>query len=185
MVLALHILFCCNTHVQWNLDTTSLYITKSPGITDDFRDPSNSTVKYMKKNLDMTKPRHSEENWSVPWPFIASRSHCNTIWNNSQVFFFFNHPLPLWGFSRIMKHNWKPTGRRQTGWLFYKRGRGSELGASKLQVQRFNRSATLLPFLELLYRVWVKLPTSLNILLEYIVFTWGNAQSLWVPFVTK
>ena len=28
-----------------------------------------------------------------------------------------------------------------------------ELGASKLQVQRLNRSATLLPFQELLYRV--------------------------------
>ena len=42
-----------------------------------------------------------------------------------------------------------------------------KLGASKLQLQRLNRSATLLPFQELLYRMWVKLPTRLNILLEY------------------
>ena len=25
-------------------------------------------------------------------------------------------------------NNWKPTGRRQTKWLFYERGRESELG---------------------------------------------------------
>ena len=53
-----------------------------------------------------------------------------------------------------------PTGRRRTSWLFYKRGRGSELGttvkqiqlavrtglelgATELQVQRSNHSATL------------------------------------------
>lgn len=96
IVLALHILFCCYTHVQWNLDITSLYITKSSGITNDFPDPSNSKV-YEKE------PRYSEENLSVPWPFVASRFHCNTIWNNSQVFFFFHYPHPLWGFSRIMK----------------------------------------------------------------------------------
>ena len=45
LVLALYILFCCNTHVQWNLDITSLYITKSFDITNDF----------MKKNLDIAK----------------------------------------------------------------------------------------------------------------------------------
>ena len=72
LVLALYILFCCNTHVQWNLDITSLYITKSSDITNDFPDPSNSKV-YEKE------PRYSEENLSVPWPFVASRFHCNTI----------------------------------------------------------------------------------------------------------
>ena len=73
IVLALHILFCCNTHVQWNLDITTLSLYNEVlGITNDFPDPSNSKV-YEKE------PRYSEENLSVPWPFIASRFHCNTI----------------------------------------------------------------------------------------------------------
>ena len=59
-----------------------------------------------------------------------------------------------------------PTGRRQTSWLFYKRGRGVELGStvkqlqlvvraglepgtSGFQVQRPNHSTTLLPLIEL------------------------------------
>ena len=58
-----------------------------------------------------------------------------------------------------------PTGRRQTSWLFYKRGRGVELwstvkqlqlvvraglepGTSDFQVQRPNHSTTLLPLID-------------------------------------
>ena len=32
------------------------------------------------------------------------------------------------------------------------------------------------------YRICVELPTMLNIELEYVLFTWGDAQGLWVPF---
>ena len=35
------------------------------------------------------------------------------------------------------------------------------------------------------YRMCVKLAVTLNVKLEYVFFTWGNAQSLWVPFFTK
>ena len=30
----------------------------------------------MKKNLDITKPRYSEQILSVTWPFVISRFHC-------------------------------------------------------------------------------------------------------------
>ena len=33
----------------------------------------------MKKNLDITKPRYSEQIFPVPWPFVMSRFHCTTI----------------------------------------------------------------------------------------------------------
>ena len=33
-------------------------------------------VKYMKKNLDITKPRYGEQILSGSWPFIKSRFHC-------------------------------------------------------------------------------------------------------------
>ena len=33
-------------------------------------------IKYMKKNLDITKPRYSEQIVPVPWPFVTSRFHC-------------------------------------------------------------------------------------------------------------
>jgi len=33
----------------------------------------------MKNNLDITKPRYNEQIWSVPWPFVKSRFHCNLI----------------------------------------------------------------------------------------------------------
>ena len=32
-------------------------------------------IKYMKKNLDMTKPHCSKQILSVPWPFVISRFH--------------------------------------------------------------------------------------------------------------
>ena len=31
----------------------------------------------MKKNLGITKPRHSEQIVPVPWPIITSRFHCS------------------------------------------------------------------------------------------------------------
>ena len=31
-------------------------------------------ARYMKKNLEMTKPVHSEHILSVPWPFVISTS---------------------------------------------------------------------------------------------------------------
>ena len=31
------------------------------------------------------------------------------------------------------------------------------------------------------YSMCVKLPATLNVQLEYVFYTWGNAQSLWVP----
>ena len=31
----------------------------------------------MKKDLDITKPRYSEQILPVPWPFVISRFHCN------------------------------------------------------------------------------------------------------------
>ena len=31
------------------------------------------TVKYMKENLDITKPRYSEQILPVPWSFVISR----------------------------------------------------------------------------------------------------------------
>ena len=63
-----------------------------------------------------------------------------------------------------------------------------ELKPSKLQVQRFNRSATL-P--ESFSGVTIKSVSQIANQAKYLarislnVFTWGNAQSLWVPFVTK
>ena len=42
------------------------------GITKDFLYPV--MVKYIKKDLDMTKPRYSEHVLPVPWPFNISRS---------------------------------------------------------------------------------------------------------------
>ena len=33
-------------------------------------------VKYVKKNLDIMKPRYNEQILSVPWSFVKSRFHC-------------------------------------------------------------------------------------------------------------
>ena len=30
----------------------------------------------MEKNFDITKPRHSEQIFQVPWPYVVSRFHC-------------------------------------------------------------------------------------------------------------
>ena len=56
-------------YMQWNLD-----ITKSPVWRTMFFTPV--TTKWMKKNLDITKPRSSEQILPVPWPFVMSRFHC-------------------------------------------------------------------------------------------------------------
>ena len=33
-------------------------------------------VRYMKKNINVTKPRYNEQILSVPWPFVKSRLPC-------------------------------------------------------------------------------------------------------------
>ena len=37
------------------------------------------TVKYMEKNLGITKPRYSEHILPVTWPFVISKLHCRRI----------------------------------------------------------------------------------------------------------
>ena len=61
-----HILNIYNTHIQWNLD-----ITKSSVYGTIFFVPE--IVKYMKKNLDVTKPFYSERILPVSWHFVISR----------------------------------------------------------------------------------------------------------------
>ena len=34
-------------------------------------------VKYMKYNLNIKKPRYSEQILPVPWPVVISRFHCS------------------------------------------------------------------------------------------------------------
>ena len=63
--------------LQWNLDVTTLYITKSSVLRTTLFTPV--IVKYMEKNLDITKPRYSEQILPVPWQFVISRFHCTLI----------------------------------------------------------------------------------------------------------
>ena len=42
------------------------------GIANDLIFSTPVIVRYMKKNLDITKPRYSEQIWPVPWPFVIS-----------------------------------------------------------------------------------------------------------------
>ena len=57
----------------------SLYRETSIYKTNDFLGyPSNSKI-YEKKNLGITKPRHSEQFLPVPWPFVISTFHCICI----------------------------------------------------------------------------------------------------------
>ena len=44
------------------------------GITPDFLYPV--VAKDMKKDLDIKKPRYSEENLPVPWPFVILKFLC-------------------------------------------------------------------------------------------------------------
>ena len=46
-------------------------------------------VKYMKKNLDITKLRYSEQIFPVPWPFVTSRFHCMCCSKGYMVFALF------------------------------------------------------------------------------------------------
>ena len=50
--------------LQWNLDKTNLYITKSSVQRTIFFTPV--VVKYMKKDLDITKLRYNEQILPVP-----------------------------------------------------------------------------------------------------------------------
>ena len=40
----------------------------------------------MKKNLDITKPRYSEQILPPPWPFIKLRFHCRLVLKLSGIF---------------------------------------------------------------------------------------------------
>ena len=53
---------------QWNLDITNLYITKSSLQQTIFFAPV--IVKYMEKNLHLTKRRYGKHILPVPWPSI-------------------------------------------------------------------------------------------------------------------
>ena len=39
-------------------------------------------VKYMEKNLDITKSRYTDHIFPVPWPFVKSRFHCMSLCNS-------------------------------------------------------------------------------------------------------
>ena len=67
---------CTSWHlyVQWNLNMTNLYITKSSVELTVFLIPA--IVKSMEKNLDLTKPHYGEHILPVPLPFVMSRLHC-------------------------------------------------------------------------------------------------------------
>ena len=56
------------------LGITNLYITKSSVELTVFLIPA--IVKYMEKNLDLTKPHYGEHILPVPLPFVMSRLHC-------------------------------------------------------------------------------------------------------------
>ena len=62
-------------HIQWNLDITNLFITKYSGSWTILLTPV--IAKYMEKNLDIMKPRYSEQILPVPWPFVVSRFYCS------------------------------------------------------------------------------------------------------------
>ena len=58
---------------------------KALRITNDFFTPE--IVKCMKKNLDTTKPRYSEQILPVRWPFVISRlfSGCPAAWSLKKI----------------------------------------------------------------------------------------------------
>ena len=64
--------------IQWNLD-----ITKSSVKRTNFE--RFLTVKYMKKNLDLTKPRKSQQILQIPWSIVISRFHSYTKSNQRIV----------------------------------------------------------------------------------------------------
>ena len=64
------------SHVQWSLDITNLYITKSSVQRTIFL--TLVIAKYMKKYLDITKPRYSKQIFPVHWHFVIFRFHCSS-----------------------------------------------------------------------------------------------------------
>ena len=63
--------------IRWNLDpqyNEPLY-NEFLGITSNFLTPP-VIVKYLKQNLDITKPLYSKHILQVPCPFVKSRFHC-------------------------------------------------------------------------------------------------------------
>ena len=64
-------------------------------VTNSFLYPNTLIVKYMKKNLDITKPRYSQQILPVPWPFVISRFHCILLNHKRQVYFLVQSPLSV------------------------------------------------------------------------------------------
>ena len=64
---------CSRISIQWNLNITNLYITKSSA-NENFFYPGNSQI-YELKNLDITKACYSEQILAVPWALVISGFH--------------------------------------------------------------------------------------------------------------
>ena len=62
-------------------------------------------VKCMEKNLNIMKPRYSEQILPVPWPFTISRFHCIEL---------IIHVLPLWHTFASSKYGKKSLGRTKS-----------------------------------------------------------------------
>ena len=73
--------------IQWNLDITKSSVQRTISLPQ-------SMVKYMEKNLDITKPcfMYNEHILPVPWPFIISRFHSTF---RKPIFYCRNSALPL------------------------------------------------------------------------------------------
>ena len=50
-------------------------------------------IKYIKNNIDITKPSYSEHSLLIPWPFVIWRLHCNKLLYRVLVFNSQSHPL--------------------------------------------------------------------------------------------
>ena len=95
------------------------------GMMNDFHYPI--IENYMKKNLDITKPRYWEQILSVPGPFVKSRFHCTCIpfvvgsLFCSDMFFSGYSGFPLSSKTDISKFQFdQESGRRRTTlWMCY------------------------------------------------------------------
>ena len=83
--------------IEWNLDITNLYITKSSLQRTIFFNPA--IIKYIKDNLDITKPRYRELILPVPWPF--GLDGVNWLLTNGQNF--------NWQLTNSLKFIWQLT----------------------------------------------------------------------------
>ena len=75
------------TEIRWNLDpryNEPLY-HELLGITSNFLTPP-VIVKYLKQNLDITKPLYSKHILQVPCPFLKSRFHCTKNKKNAHIY---------------------------------------------------------------------------------------------------